>query len=120
MPGDLIPYRLISLFLVMYILNLFYIQKKSVLSITAAWGFSFQFIYSVLFTFHAYMAAIYNHFRESSGGTVPPGLDAAGLVELIKKPYLEFQENYIKLNKRPCFMIRFFYKAGAPPAGILT
>jgi hypothetical protein len=120
MPGDLIPYKLLSLYVVIFILNSFYLRKAPVLKIAGAWGFSYQFIYSVIYTFRISLQVIYQHFRELSKTPVPPGLGEAAVFGLIRKPYMEFQYDYVKLNKRPCFMVKFFYKAGAPPAGLLT
>ena len=120
MPGDLVPYRLLSLFAVIFALDAFYTQKKAALLIGAAWNFPHQSIYSIVGAFKMHIAAICQHFREASGGAIPPpGLDDAGVAALIKEPYAEFQHGYIKSNRRPCFMGKFFYRGNAPPAGLL-
>lgn len=117
MPCDLVPYKLLSLFVVIFILRLFYISQEPVLRIAAAWGFSFQFVYSVLAAFRRHSAGIYMYFRELSGGAIPVGLGGAGIISLVRKPYAGFQSGYIKSNKRPCFMCKFFNSADAPPIG---
>jgi hypothetical protein len=66
------------------------------------------------------MNHILQFFREASASLVPPVLDACGILTLIKKPYVEFQFIYIKFNRRPCFMCKFFNKGGAPPTGVLA
>jgi len=120
MPCDLIPYGLLSLFVVIFILNSFYIKKMSVLKIAKDWKFSFQFIYTVLHAFSIHMNNILQYFREVSPISVPPSLDAPGILILIQKPYTQFQAGYIKLNRRPCFMCKFYNKGGAPPIGLLA
>jgi len=120
MPADLIPYGFLSLFVVLFILGLFFLKKQTVLKIADAQGFSHQFVYSVLFVFRLYANRIYQYFREISLPPPPHALDAAGIVELIREPYAEFQSGYIVLNKRPCFMSKFFNRGDAPPIGLLT
>lgn len=120
MPGDLIPYKLLSLFIVLFILGLFYLEGEPVLKIAEAGGFSFQFIYSALYAYRKHASGISQYFREASAGDVPPTLDDAGIVSLIREPFLEFQSGYIELNKRPCFMCKFFNSAKAPPIGRLA
>jgi len=117
MPGDLIPYKLLSLFVVLLILSLFYLEEEPVQKIAEAWGFSFQFIYSALYAFRKYATGITQYYREASVGDVPHALDYAGIVSLIRKPFLEFQSGYIEFNKRPCFMCKFFYSVKAPSIG---
>jgi hypothetical protein len=117
MPGDIIPYMLLSLFIVLFILNQFYAEKTPVLKIAAQWDFSFQFIYWSLAVYQIHATRIYQHFREISRGAIPLNLDDAGIISLIKKPYADFQSGYIEFNKRPCFMCKFFYSNKAPPIG---
>jgi len=57
MPGDMIPYKLLSLIIVIFILNSYYVAGVPVLKIVVEWGFSFQLIYLVLFTFKRHMYA---------------------------------------------------------------
>ena len=118
MPGDLIPYKLLSLLVVLLILNLFYLVKTPVLKIAETNRFSFQFIYSALFAFRKFASTIYLYFKEVSPSAIKPDLDGAGILALIKKPYIEFQYGFMKSQKRPCFMCKFFHKANAPSIGI--
>ena len=120
MPGDIIPYKLLSLFVVLFILNLFYVDRTPVLKIAAAWDFSFQFIYSALSAFRKFAPSIYLYFREVSRGLIRSGLGLAGIFSLIQKPFLGFQASYLESNKRPCFMCKFFNNANAPPIGRLV
>jgi len=117
MPGDLIPYKMLSLFVVLVILGMFYLEKKPVLKIAEEHGLSYQLIYSILYVLHLYAPALRQYFREVLRGVVPPNIGDADIVGLIKKPYLIFQSGYIELNKRPCFMCKFFGSANAPPIG---
>jgi hypothetical protein len=117
MPGDIIPYKLLSLLVLLSILILFFVEKMPVLKIVAEFGFSFQFIYCALGSFRMHASRMYQHFREISRGITPPDLDDAGIVSLIKKPYFGFQSGYIEFNKRPCFMCKFFNGINAPPVG---
>jgi len=119
MPGDIIPYKLLSLFIVLFIIILFYVEKTPVLKIAAGWNFSFQFIYYSLAVYQIHATRIYQYFRETSRRVIPPELDDAGIVSLIKEPYTIFQSGYIKLNKRPCFMCKFFDSIKAPPVGLM-
>ena len=91
MPGDMAPYRLLSLFAVVFMLNLFYLKKTPALKIAAAWGFSHQFVYSVLLAFRLHASRICQYFREASPSAVPPepGLAvAAALVRSYSKYFL--------------------------------
>jgi len=120
MPGDIVPYKLLSLIVILLILNLIYAGKEPVLKIAAAWRFSFQFIYFILAVFLKHKSGIYNFLREASHGVILSELDSAGIVALVRRPYTQFQSDYIKLNKRPCFMCKFFNNANAPPVGLIT
>jgi hypothetical protein len=117
LPGDIIPYKLLSLFIVIFILNLLYITKIPVLKIAEEWNFSFQFIYYSLTVYQLHSYRIYQHFRETSWRSIPPNLDDASIISLIKNPYTGFQSDYVELNKRPCFMCKFFNSPKAPPVG---
>jgi hypothetical protein len=119
MPGDIVPYRLLSLFVVIFIHASFFLRKKPVLKLAYDWDFSFQFVYSVLRAFFIHIDNIHQYFKETSPSTAPLTPDAEAIVKLINKPYLKFQSRYIELNRRPCFMCKFFKKGGAPPIGIL-
>jgi len=118
MPGDLIPYAFLSLFVTLFILAMFYLKKTAVLKIADALGVSHQFIYSVLFAFRMHADHIYQYFRETSSPPPASGLDDAGIAALIRKPFIEFQYGYVRLNRRPCFMCKFFYNAGAVHIGL--
>jgi hypothetical protein len=120
MPGDIIPYKLLTLFVVLFILGLFYLVGKPVLKIAEGWGFSYQFIYSAISAFRMHAPRIYLYFKETLRGIIRYGLDEAGIVALIKKPYTLFQSGYLESYKRPCFMCKFFNGPGAPPAGRLA
>jgi len=117
MPGDLIPYRLLSLYAVIFILVSFYIGKKPVLRLAGKLNFSFQFIYSVLGAFLMHVNSIHQHFRETVPESVPSAPWPEETLALIRKPYLGFQSGYLLSNRRPCFMCKFFNKGGAPPIG---
>jgi hypothetical protein len=117
MPGDIIPYMLLSLFILLFILNKFYTDKAPVLKTAAQWDFSFQFIYYSLTVYQIHATRIYQYFRESTKEAIQANLDDAGIISLIKKPYVDFQSGYIELNRRPCFMCKFFYGNKAPPIG---
>jgi len=117
MPGDIIPYKLLTLLVMIFILVLFYLEKNPVLKIAEEWKFSYQLIYSAIAVFLIYASRIYLYFKEVSHGIIRHGLNEAGIVALIKKPYTEFQSGYLELNKRPCFMCKFFNRPGAPPSG---
>jgi hypothetical protein len=96
---------------------MFYVKKTPVLKIAAQWNFSFQFIYYSIAVYQIHATRIYQHFSEISRKAIPLNLDDAGVMSLIKKPYTDFQSGYIKFNKRPCFMCKFFNSAKAPPVG---
>lgn len=117
LPGDIIPYKTLSLFVFIFILALFYIRKIPVLKIMKVWDFSFQFLYSVVRVFQMHINHIKQYFRETSPEDVPADLGDGGTLALIKKPYIKFQSDYIKINRRPCFMCKFFNGKGAPPIG---
>jgi hypothetical protein len=120
MPGDLIPYKLLSLFVVIYVLLACLAEKTPVLKVAEQNGFSFQFVYSCLYAFSLYKNSIHLYFKETSQAGAPHEAGCENVLRLIKKPYLEFQTGYIKQNKRPCFMCKFFNRPGGPPVGLYT
>ena len=120
MPGDIIPYKMLSLFVLIFILVLVYLEKVPILKIENEWGFSFQFIYSVIRSFQLYMNNIRQYFREIAFEDIPAVFDAYETIALIKKPYIKFQFGYMKTNIRPCFMCKFFNGKGAPPIGLIA
>jgi uncharacterized C2H2 Zn-finger protein len=119
MPGDIIPYRLLSLYAVIFILILLYVRKEPVLKLAGALLFSFQFIYSVMNAFLIHINHIHQYFMETPQR---PSFDLnpESVLILIRKPYTKFQSGYFTSNRRPCFMCKFFNKGGAPPMGILA
>jgi len=117
MPGDIIPYMLLTLFVLLFILGLIYLEKEPVLKTAETWKLSYQFIYCAVAVFLLHASRIYQYFREATCGAIRHGLDEAGIVALIKKPYLIFQSGYMESYGRPCFMCKFFNRAGAPPIG---
>ena len=118
MPGDIIPYTTLTLFVFIYILASIYLKKISVLQIARVRNFSFQFIYYVIGVFCLHINNIRQYIREVYPGTTPPTINEFYIINFIKKQLMEFQYDYIKLNRRPCFMCKFFGSAGAPPVGI--
>jgi hypothetical protein len=117
MPWDLIPYMLLSLLIVLFILALYYFEETPVLRIAEGLKSSHQFIYSILSAFRLHASRIYAYFREISCGAVKLGLCGGGIVALIKEPYAAFQSGYFESYRRPCFMCKFFGSPGAPPVG---
>jgi hypothetical protein len=120
MPGDLVPYRMLSLYVVVFILASYYLMKTPALKIACVWGFSFQFIYTVFRAYRMHLCRIHQYFREAAPNATPLAPGKASTIALIKRPGLEFQHGYTKSNKRPCFMCKFFYRGGAPPIGLLA
>ena len=120
MPRDIIPYNTITFFIFICILVLFYVKGVSVLKIVKIRDFSFQFIYTVINTFKTHENNIRQYIRERFPESTPPDFDAKYILELIRKPHIRFQFNYIKMNHHPCFMCKFFDRRGAPPVGLCT
>jgi hypothetical protein len=120
MPGDLIPYRLLSLFVVIFILASVYLKRIPVLKISDVWNFSFQFVYTVIYAFRMHISRIHQYFNETVYGTALFPIAPGQVLALIQKPYISFQSGYTKLNRRPCFMCKFFNRGGAPPIGIMA
>ena len=118
--GDIIPYKIITLFVFIFILKLFYVKKTPVLEIAKERDFSFQFIYSVIRAFQKHMKNIQQYFREVSPESIPNIFDPCGVLSLIKKPYTEFQSDYIEKNCKPCFMCKLFVRKIMPRFGVLT
>jgi len=120
MPGDLIPYKLLSLCVVMLFLVACIVDETPVLRVAYRIGLSFQIINSYLNTFYLFENRIYQHFKEIRPDDTLPITDRKGIIGLIKKPYTVFQLTYIRLNLRHCFMSKFLDGTGAPPIGIYT
>jgi hypothetical protein len=118
MPCDIIPYKLLTLLVVLITLDLLYLKETPVLKIAELWEFSHQFIYSVIAAFLVHVDKIYMYFRETSCGTIGHGLSKNDIFALIKDPYIEFQRGYLETNRRACFMCKFINRAGAPPMGV--
>jgi len=118
MPGDLIPYKLLSFFVFMFVLNECLVIKTPVLKVAERIKHSYQFIYSCLRTFFIYKNNIHQYFKETSPTEIPPGTGNTDVIELIKEPYLEFQSGFTKHNRRPCFMRKFFNRGHRPNIGI--
>jgi hypothetical protein len=118
MPGDIIPYKQLTLFVMMCIIVSIYIKKKSVLMVAHTKKLSFQFIYCCLIVFSMHIDRIHQYYKERAPADTPAGTDPESVVKLIRNPYLKFQSGYIRLNRRPCFMSKFFDGKGAPPIGI--
>ena len=118
MPGDIIPYEILSLFVFMFILASIYLKKVPVLKIAEKRGFSYQLIYSVIRALQMHLNNIRQHIRETSPEDIPAVFDVSGVLTCIKKKCVKFQRGYIKNNRRACFMCKFFDGKGAPPVGI--
>lgn len=118
MPGDLIPYKMLSYFVLLYILIVCLVEKKPALKIAKALGFSFQFIYSCFFAFRLHRNRIHQYFTETLFPAPSVSIGSDDIITLIKKPYIKFQFGYTKLNIRPCFMCKYFDRPGAPPIGL--
>ena len=120
MPGDLIPYKLLSLIVVMLLLINCIVEETPVLRVSNKYGLSFQIVNIYLNTFSLFKTRIHQHFKERSPDDTQPTADRKSIVSLIRKPYTVFQRGYITMNRRPCFMSKFFDGTGAPPIGILA
>jgi hypothetical protein len=119
MPGDLIPYKLMSLFALINILAACLIKETPVLEVAEQNGLSFQFIYSCLYAFALYKNLIHLYFMEKMQSGAPPGTDSGSVMRLIKKPYLKFQSGFAGQNRRPCFMCKFFNGGSGPFIGFM-
>jgi len=120
MPGDIIPYRLLSLFVFIFILVHYYLKKTPALKIADMHGFSFQYVYSSLHTFKAYLNDIRQYIREVSPSFAKSTIEVQDVLKFIQKSRSKFQSGYINLNRKACFMCRFRYKNGGPATGIFT
>ena len=120
MPGDIIPYKVLSLFAFVHILDTFFLKKASVLKMAGAWDFSFQFIYSVIHAFRKHANNIRQYIREAFPGLAESAINAVGIMDFIKKSGAGFQAGYTRLNRRPCFMSKLFGGGGGPPIGIYS
>ena len=119
MPGDFIPYKLFSLFALLYILTACLIDRTPVLEVAEQNGLSYQFIYSCLYAFALYKNSIHLYFMEEMQPATPPGTDCGSVMGLIKKPYLKFQLGFTSRNRRPCFMCKFFNGGRGPFIGFM-
>jgi hypothetical protein len=117
MPGDLIPYKLLSLFVVLLLLNICLVKEIPVLKVAAKYGLSFQIINLYLKVFFLFENHIHQYFRETALTETPVVASRKSIIGLIKKPYTLFQRGYAMLNRHPCFMSKFFDGSGAPPIG---
>ena len=118
MPGDLIPYKLLTFYVVIFVLVSCYLKKVPVLKIEEDTGLSYQLIYLCLNTFLMHKNHIHQYYRARAPADTPASTEPESAIALIKKPYIKFQIGYTESNRRPCFMSRFFYGKGAPPIGI--
>ena len=118
MPGDIIPYKLLSLFVVMLLLISCIVEEAPVLRVANKYGLSFQIVNFYLNAFSLFRSRIHQYFKETSPTDTPLAADRKSIVGLIKKPYAVFQHGYIAMNRRPCFMSKFLDGTGAPPIGI--
>jgi len=118
MPGDIIPYKLLSLFVVMLLLTACIVEEAPVLRVANKYGLSFQIINLYLNAFSLFRSRIHQYFKETSPADTPLAADRKSVAGLIKKPYIIFQRGYVLLNRRPCFMSKFLDGTGAPPIGI--
>jgi hypothetical protein len=120
LPIDIIPYKALSLFVFIFILVLIFLKNVPVLKIAKERDFSYQFIYSVLHAFQKHMNNIRQYIRETCPDDIPAVFDVCSILAIIKKTCKKFQFGYVKINRRPCFMCRFFNGSGVPPIGIIA
>ena len=115
MPRDIIPYRLLALTAALYILFDRFLTLTPVLRIAGAFSFSHQFVYSALYTFDRFRERLTFFFKELDPAR-PPAVTDRDLLSRINGmgPACRFQFRYMKSNRRPCFMCKFF-DALAPP-----
>jgi hypothetical protein len=118
MPGDLIPYKLLSLAVIMLFLTAHIVEETPVLRIANEYGLSFQIIWLCLSAFYLFKNRIHQYFKEISSADTPLITDCKNIIGLIIKPYIIFQRGYVMLNRRPCFMSKFLDGVGAPPIGL--
>ena len=118
-PGDIIPYKLLSLFVMLCILIARIIKKTPITKTAKKYGISYQLIYSYQKVLSLYKNRIHQFFKETSSNDTPDEINLENVLGLIKKakPYKKFQSDYLKLNLRPCFMSKFFDRTGAPRFG---
>ena len=121
LPGDIIAYRLLSLCAFLFIVFSHYISNISVLQLSLQHSFSFQFIYSVLYTFKRFESRIHNLFKILSPGTTPDYLSSSELVYILNLYFpAKFQFKYMKLNIRPCFTCRLFCSLSPPDIAFIN
>lgn len=121
LPGDIIAYRLLSLFVFLYVLFLLYIRNTPVLKIANDFDCSFQFLYSIIGVFEKYAARLHLFFRRVSPRAAPLTACQVSLLVLILSyvPWTKFQHDYMAENKKPCFMGKFSDGTRGPPVGIV-
>ncbi|MCL2124502.1 MAG: DUF6431 domain-containing protein [Oscillospiraceae bacterium] len=107
MPGDIIPYKLLSLYVVMLLLIACFVEDAPVLRVANKYGLSHQIINNYLNVFSVFRSRIHLYFKETSPADTPLEYDRKSVAGLIKKPYIIFQRGYVLLNRRPCFMSKF-------------
>jgi len=118
MPGDLIPYKLLSLTVIMLFLTACIVEETPVLRIANKYGLSFQIINLCLNSFSLFKNRIHQYFKETLPADIPLVTDRKNIIGLIKKPYIVFQRGYVMLNRLPCFMSKFLDGSGTPHIGI--
>ena len=121
LPGDIIAYELLSLPVFLFIVVSFQLRKTPVLQIAERLQTSFQFIYATIYTFTLYLDSIHQFFKETAPSSAPllPGtVELLGLIRGYGSD-TEFQYSYMVLNKKPCFMGKFFKGGRPPPIGII-
>jgi len=119
LPGDIIAYKLLSLFVQLSILFSFYLKEIPVLKLASKLDFSFQYIYLCLKSFLIYVNNIHQLFRETKP-KITCALESKSVLSLIDPPYIIFQRKFLELNNRPCFMCKFYASGSGPPIGILS
>jgi len=118
MPGDIIPYSALTLYVFIYVLASYYIKKTPALNIAKELGFSYQLVYLLVAVFLMHRNHIEQQIRETAPEDIPAALSECGILLRIERSGIDFQRDYIKTNRRPCFMSKFFDSTGAPPIGI--
>ena len=116
MPGDIIPYKILSLIVFIHILVSFYLEKVPVQEVAKKLDFSVQFIYSVMRAFQKHLNNVRQYIKETYPEDVPAVFDVSGVLSYIKGRAIDFQAGYIEKNRKACFMCKMFNKTGAPPA----
>jgi hypothetical protein len=118
MPGDIIPYKALTLLVLILVLAKAYLKKMPVLKIARRWDISFQLIYLAVCVFKRHLSNIRQYIREKFPYSARPNPSIEDTVALVRELRGEFQPGYIRASRRPCFMCKFLGKAGSPPVGI--